>query len=405
MKKGSAAKNNNNKHEETTQSGAVVNTNKEELFLKMLKAKKVNQADLINLLKTSNLDLNKLDSHGYNLLHYCIKQEQHEIINTILNLDDNFQTLKADANIACCDSSNAVFLSPLLLAIVNCNDTQNSSKIIKYLIRAGADLNAKDEDESTLLLKACEKGRIDVLEYLESKKSSSEDNSLNWNESSKSGGPLHMAIIGDQEDVVNYLLEKKIDFAIKDQNQNTALHLALQHKNFNVFKLILDFIKNFGFLSSEEKKAIFSAVNDEDNTILHELSYAQSSILTDYIVKNNEVFGVDSEKKNKQNYTYVEVQKNIVQIKKDQELMDKKKREAIRLEKERIAQEIKQENENRKKMEEQMILEEEKQQEFRLKVLGYRNYIFVAVFVLFMVVLYFLLDSKIRNKKSAKIIL
>lgn len=400
MKKNSAKNNNiNNKGEETTQNSGA---NKEEIFLKMLKAKKVNQPDIINLLRTSNLDLNKLDSHGYNLLHYCIKQEQCEIINSILNLDDNFQTLKADPNIACCDSSNGIFLSPLLLALIYCNDTQNSSKIIKYLIRAGADLTSKDEDGSTLLLKACEKGRIDILEYLENK--STEENPINWNESSKSGGPLHMAIIGDQEDVVNYLLEKKVDFNIKDHNQNIALHLALQLKNFNVFKLILDFIKSSSFLTIEEKKAIFSAVNDEDNTILHELAYAQSSHLTDYIVKNNEVFGVDLQKKNKQNYTYVEVQKNIVQIKKDREEMEKKKREMIRQEKERIAEEIRQENERRKKMEEQMLLEEEKQQEFRMKLLGYRNYIFLGTFVLFMVVLYFLLDSKIKNKKTSRVI-
>lgn len=404
MKKGSAKNNNSfkNQSEDINHTSNNTSTNKEEIFLKMLKAKKINQGDIINLLRTSNLDLNKLDSHGYNLLHYSIKQEQCDIVNSLLNLDDNFQTIKADPNIACCDSNNSIFLSPSLLALIYCNDTQNSSKIIKYLIRAGGDLSAKDEDGSTILLKSCEKGRIDILEYLENK--SSEENPIDWNETCKSGGPLHMAIIGDQEDVVNYLLDKKIDFSIRDHNQNTALHLALQMKNFNVFKLILDFIKNADYLTIEEKKKIISSTNDEENTILHELAYAQSSHLTDYIVKNNEAFGVDLQKKNKQNYTYTEVQKNIVQIKKDKEEMEKKKREMIRQEKERIAEEIRKEIEMRKKMEEQMLLEEEKQQEFRLKLLGYRNYIFLSAFVLFMVVLYFLLDTKVKNKKSAIII-
>jgi len=298
MKKNSSHKhssNNPNRIDDTFNAIPNSTLNKEEIFIKMLKAKKVNIADIINLLKTSNLDLNKLDAHGYNLLHYSIKHEQCDIVNSLLTLDDNYQTLKADPDITCCDSINAINLSPLLLALIYCNDTQNSSKIIKFLIRAGADISSKDEEGSTLLLKACEKGRIDILEYLENK--SNEENPINWNEHSKNGGPLHMAIIGDQEDTVNYLLEKKLDFNIKDQNQNSALHLALQLKNFNVFKLILDHIKNSNLLTADEKKIIVSAINDEDNTILHELAYAQSSVLTDYVLKNNELFGVDIQKK------------------------------------------------------------------------------------------------------------
>jgi len=84
--------------------------------------------------------------------------------------------------------------------------------------------------------------------------------------------------------------------------------------------------------------------------------------------------------------------------------MEKKKREMIRQEKERMAEEIRKENEIRKKREEEIIMEEEKNQEFRMKILGYRNYIFLGLFILFMFVLYFVLDSKIRTKKSAKII-
>ena len=50
-------------------------------------------------------------------------------------------------------------------------------------------------------------------------------------------------MIGDKENTINYLIEnKKIDFSMRDHNQNTCLHLALQIKYFNVFKLILDFI-------------------------------------------------------------------------------------------------------------------------------------------------------------------
>lgn len=376
--------------------------NKEEILLKMMKAKKVNQSEIINFIRNTCLDLNKIDSHGYNLLHYAIKLELCDIVNTFLTLDDNFITLKADPNIETLDQTNSILLNPLLLALIHCNDSTNSGKIIKSLIRAGADSLCKDETGCSFLLKVCEKGRLDILGYLENK--STEEKPINWNETSKNGGPLQMAILGDQEDLISYLLEKKIDLSILDVNQNTALHLSLQLKNFNVFKTISDFIKTSNDLKEDQKKAIMSAINDEGNTILHELAYAQSSVLTDYIVKNNNIFGVDLNLKNKQNYTYLEVQKNIIQIKKDKEEMEKKKREMIRQEKERVAAEKKKEDELRRQLDEKEFEEEEKRQQFRLKILSYRNYIFLTVFVLFMVVLYFLLDSKIKNKKKAILI-
>ena len=376
--------------------------NKEELLLKMLKAKKISQPDIINFLKTNNLDLNKIDSHGYNLLHHAIKLDHAEIVNLFLNLDDNQQTLKADPNIQTMDNTNSIFLHPIMLALIHCNDTTTSNKIIKSLLRAGAESTIKDEDGCNLVHKACEKGRIDVLEILENK--STEENPINWNETCKNGSALHMAICGDQEDIVVYLLDKKMDFNSRDQNHNTALHLALQLKNFNVFKLMLDHIKNSTILLDDDKKAITSSVNDEDNTILHELAYNQSSVLTDYVVRNNNVFGINLDLKNKENYNYLEVQKNIIQIKKDKEIMEKQKRDFMRQEKERITNEIKKQAELQRKMEQDEIDEEEKVQEFRNKILGYRNYIFFGLFLVFLMVLYLIIYSKVNTKKQSVVI-
>jgi hypothetical protein len=161
----------------------------------------------------------------------------------------------------------------------------------------------------------------------------------------------------------------------------------------------LDFILNASYIESDEKKKIFSAVNDEGNNILHELAYAQSSQLSTFIEKNNDRIGIDLEIKNKQGYTYLEVRSNIIKLKKEREEMEKKKREAIREEKIKIEKEKKMEDENRKKREEDFIKEEEKREEFRLKILGYRNYIFVGVFAILMLVLYIALDMKVKSKK------
>lgn len=375
---------------------------KEETLLKMLKAKKLNHSDINSYLKNNNLDLNKLDSHGYNLLHHAIKLELCDIVNTFLNLDEDYLTLKADPDTKCNDENNSINSNPLILALTYCNDEQNSSKIIKLLIRAGANVNLKDENNCILLHHLCEKGRDDLIEFLEGK--CTEENPMDWNSTSKNGGAFHLAIIGDQDDTITYLLDKKINFNLRDHNQNTCLHLALQIKNFNIFKLILDFILNASYLNESEKKEIFSAVNDEGNTILHELAYAQSSQLTNYIVKNNGQIGIDLDLKNKQNYTYVEVQSNIIRLKKEREEMEKKKREAIREEKIKMEQERKLAEEERKKREEEFYREEERREEFRLKILGYRNYIFLGAFAFMMVVLYIALDMKVKSKRKEHVI-
>jgi len=389
----------------TSQEKINSNENKEEILLKMLKAKKLNTNDITSFLRNNNLDLNKLDSHGYNLLHHAIKLELVDIVNLFLNVDDNYQTLPADPNIQTADEINEVYLNPLILALTYCNDQQNSGKIIKNLIKSGADYNKKDANDYILLHHLCEKGRDDLLEYLQDRFSANlntnEDNknTNDWNAVSKNGGAFHLAIIGDHDDTINYLLEKKIDFNLRDHNQNTCLHLSLLIKNFNVFKLILDFILNASYLDVEEKKKIFSAVNDEGNNILHELAYAQSSQLSTFIEKNNDKIGIDLELKNKQEYTYLEVRSNIIKLKKEREEMEKKKREAIREEKIRLERERKLEEENRKKKEDNFIREEEKREEFRLKILGYRNYIFVGVFAVLLLVLYIALDMKVKSKK------
>ena len=52
-------------------SNKSTSENKEETLLKMLKAKKLNKTDINTFLQENNIELNKLDSHGYNLLHHA----------------------------------------------------------------------------------------------------------------------------------------------------------------------------------------------------------------------------------------------------------------------------------------------------------------------------------------------
>lgn len=134
----------------------------EEGLIKLIKAKKPKLQDIISLLRNNHIEINALDSHGYNPLHYAIKQEQPDIVNLLLTIeseDEQNPIEKSDPNITTNDYSNSIITSPLLLALIYVNDTEKSNKIIKMLLKSGAKCDYKDEENCTFFLRACEKGR------------------------------------------------------------------------------------------------------------------------------------------------------------------------------------------------------------------------------------------------------
>jgi len=374
---------------------------KEEILIKSLKGgkgvKKMNKDEISNFLKNNIIDLNKLDNHGYNILHYSIKSENPDIVYLLLHLDpEHFMSEKANPNSSTSDDNKQIYLSPIHYALQACDDSTISARIIKILISAGAEINTKDEDGCSIYLKACEKGRLDILDYL----FNNEAIKFDINESSQSGSGLHMAIIGDKEDVVSYLLDRKIDVSLKDSNGNTAIHLALQLKMNNSYKLIIDYITNNKEFSNELKKTLLNSQNDEGNTILHELAYARCGFLLDVIKKLPEEISIDQEKQNKDGYTYKGVQENIVKLQKDKEAKEKALREEIRKEKERIAQKKTEEIERLKEEQQRYEDEEERKRQLGMQLIKYRGYIFACVFFFLMIILYIVVNNAVHRKKE-----
>ena len=374
---------------------------KEEILLKSIRGgkgtKKMTKDEVSNFLKNNIIDLNKIDSHGYNILHYSIKSQNPDLVHLLLNLDqEHFSTERANPSMLTGDDSKQIYLPPLHLALQACDDSTISSKIIKILIGAGAEINAKDEEGCTVYLRACEKGKMDLLDYFFN------NDSLNFNisELCPSGSGLHMAIIGDKEDVVSYLLDRKIDVSLKDSNGNTPIHLALQLKMNNSFKMIVDYTTNNKEFSDEYKKNLLNIQNDDGNSILHELAYARCGFLIEMIKKLPLEISVDQEALNKDGYTYKGVQENIVKLQKQKEAKEKALREEYRKEKERIAQQKKDEVERLKQEQIKYLEEEEKRRQLGLSLIKYRGYIFFSVFCLFLIILYVVVNNAVHKKKE-----
>ena len=382
-----------------------------ETFIKLLKKKNIKYKEAKSFLHNNVLDLNECDKSGYNALHYAIKSEKPEIVKLMLSLgldDDDSLSIKADPNKETNDKNNNIFTSPLFLSLLYTNEETSSMQIIRHLCNAGANINYKDENGTTLFLHSCEKGRTDVINFLINKIiKDKEDNKENEikdvkeliNSFSKNGGGLHYAIIGQQDEIIELLLENNIDLSIINSQGDTALIYALKEKQMNMFKTIYDYLINNHEINDEEKKKILNHQNNEGNTILHELSYCKSSILTNMILKLPKEISIDPEIKNKEGFNYIEVSKNVA----ESESNIKKQEERLKEERRKLKEELRQKkyDEERKIYEEKRKNEEslKRQEEFGKKLIENRGKIFTVILVIFLGMMFLVVKNAMKKKE------
>ncbi len=104
-------------------------------IIKRLKSQKLKVNDIISYIRINEVDVNKLDRSGYNILHYAIKSDVPDVVNLFLNPSDEYKIKPADPNITTQDEAKNIFLPPLLLALLHSNDDSASYKIIKLLLK------------------------------------------------------------------------------------------------------------------------------------------------------------------------------------------------------------------------------------------------------------------------------
>ena len=384
-----------------------------ELFIKQLKKKNFKISEVKSFLKNHVLDLNEYDKNGYNALHYAIKAERADIVKIMLSIgtDEETISIKADPNKETKDKNNNIFTSPLLLSLLYTNEENNSMQIIRHLINAGANINYKDENGATLFLHSCEKGRTDVINCLINKiikdKEEGNENEIKdvktlINSYSKDGGGLHFAIIGQQDEVIELLLENDIDLNINNSQGDNALIFAIKEKQMNFFKRIYDYLLKNAEINDEEKKKILNHQNKEGNTILHELAYCKSSILTNMVLKLPKEISIEPELKNKEGLNYEQVAKNVI----ESENNIKKQEQQLKEERRKLKEEIRQKkyDEEKRIMDEKRKYEEamKRQEEFGEKLIENRGKIFCIILVIFLGLMYLLI--KYASVKREKII-
>ena len=56
-------------------------------LIKLIKNPKTKKEDIISFIRNNTFDINQLDSHGYNPLHYAIKLEKVDIVKILLFIE------------------------------------------------------------------------------------------------------------------------------------------------------------------------------------------------------------------------------------------------------------------------------------------------------------------------------
>ncbi|XP_021369516.1 rabankyrin-5-like isoform X1 [Mizuhopecten yessoensis] len=149
----------------------------------------------------------QVDNRGRNFLHTAIQKSDIESVLFLISVHANVNSRVQDSQ----------QLTPLHLAV-----TAGSEIIVRNLLLAGADVNAKTKKNET---------------------------------------SLHLAALKDHSVIASILLENGIDYDVVDENLNNALHVAVQHGNLNTVRILLT-----------ESRVNAEAVNAKGQMAIHVLA-------------------------------------------------------------------------------------------------------------------------------------
>ncbi|UJR32979.1 hypothetical protein I4U23_020442 [Adineta vaga] len=223
------------------------------------------------LTKYSQLNLIAMNKMGKTPLHLACAHERPNVASVLIN------KIKIE-EINLLDKQGRTPLH-------ECAENLNGS-LAKHLIRHGADENAKDSRQNTVLHLATEKGNLELVRTL-IKSSSIDINQLNADMHS----PLGLSILYNHDDVSKFLLEEE-----NTRVQSSDLKMAMQMNSFEMVKLLIEKDRNCLRVRSTTHGDmiihIFMRRNFNNLVCLESLlSFISDNELLTYLSENSLTFG------------------------------------------------------------------------------------------------------------------
>ena len=321
------------------------------------------------------------------LLHLTIENENHEILDLLLNPISEKQM----PDLFLQDSEGNY---PITLAIEN-----GDEKSVSLLLQKKSYIFSR---EYPLEFSAAELQKEDILRLLIKYGG-------DFNVSNEEGGILHVAIREDSFRVLNYVLEelKDFDFFLKDDDDFSILFVCLEMKNFVFLQKILEkFLQLFEQDEEEVKNKIWDLMNESDingDFLWHRLAVFEHPLLN-FLKSKRDLFKLKLEKKNKKGQTYEDILNLNEENKKKKDLKKiafkegNKIKRIQRKEQQNLEDEEKRQNDLLLK---QKILEQEKEKLIKIKEeQTMRKFYCIAFIFIFIIAMYFYIKVRIENKRA-----
>jgi ankyrin repeat protein/tRNA A-37 threonylcarbamoyl transferase component Bud32 len=179
------------------------------------------QEGAIKILISAGADINIQDSNGLTVLHKAVQQQNWVLVDQLLSINSININLKSK------DGKTP-------LAILETMDlfkaaTNGDLVWIKRLLKLGADINSKNSQGNSILQQAILSDKDEAAKWLIT------ESAINLNLKSKEARTaLHYAALKGELELVELLIDKKVDLFVKDGLEQTAYNLAFENKHVAV---------------------------------------------------------------------------------------------------------------------------------------------------------------------------
>mmetsp|Transcript_22376 Transcript_22376/g.39004 ORF Transcript_22376/g.39004 Transcript_22376/m.39004 type:complete len:404 (+) Transcript_22376:80-1291(+) len=178
--------------------------------------------------RTRRLLVDTASKDGQTPLHYAAWSDQPQAVKLLL---------RAGANLEARDSADGT--TPLMKACFNGN-----IQVVHLLTRAGADMNNTSDDLKTALHMAAWEGHLEVVRYLA-------DHGAEVHVEDDGGcAPLHYCIMSGHLEVVEYMLFKRANIAAPDNDGWSPLHYATY---FGMTEIVTCLLEHGATIHAENK--------------------------------------------------------------------------------------------------------------------------------------------------------
>lgn len=150
--------------------------------------------------------------------------------------------------------------TPLMNAVFSQN-----FELIKILLQSGAKVDQVDREGSSALIAMinmgagvdADKQKPKIMELLLAAGSDIDLRNKDGNTA------LHMAVVGGRQSILDYLIQKNPDSSIQNKNKKTALDQAIINENWDAVKSLLTIEKDINVLDSYGSTKLHSAIINE----------------------------------------------------------------------------------------------------------------------------------------------